>query len=715
MDYLTARFYKILHSFLHSRWLFAALGAFSLLILAFFFLQTAAASGLQQEPDPITLDKTTNGPGGTPQDNPFILVGDTVTWTYIITNTGTVDLTAIAVTDDNGTPADPADDLSVCNVDLLTVGNSTTCTATGTALLGAYTNVGTAQAQAGAVTVSDTDSSSYFGASPAVTIQKFTNGADANTPPGPTLPAGSTVSWAYLVRNSGNVALTTVSVSDNQGVTVNCPQTILAVNESMTCSATGVAQVGQYANIGTVTAQPPVGPAVSATDPSHYFGQAVALTSTATATVSLTPTLTSTVTPTITGTLPTPTVTGTITPNPILTVSVSPTQARTNQTFTFTIRLTNPGTAPALNATIANSFPSFIDVSSVTITQGTATKSTHSVSVALGDVMPGANITVTIVVRVNSSLTVTQTVTNQVSVTYNSNLVRTAAVAYSVIPTSVLPGTGQLPISAPGSSTGELAWGLVGMVTLGTGWGILRRRGGIVILSVLALVTLLIVAACSADPTSVTPSQAVVAVVESPTSTLMPFMPAYRFSTPEVYPTLPDYPIPSPTIAATLIAGGSPIDTSPVVRIVIPPLEVDAIVAYIPFEGLTWPIEGLREEVAWLGDTSWPGLGGNTVLAGHITVRGLGDGPFRYLADLQSGDEIVLFTEQTRYTYTVYEQLTVEETDMSVTQPTTNSQLTLITCTGWDQELSIYRFRQVVYASLTDQEPVDRQLGANVP
>lgn len=714
MNHPVARLHKLVFQFLLSRLLWSALGICLLLLLAFSWLQSAQASVLQQEPNQVTLDKLTNGPGGMPQDNPFILVGNVVTWTYTITNSGTVDLTAIVVTDDNGTPADPADDLAVCSVGSLLAGQSTNCTATGTAQPGAYTNIGSVQALSGAVPVSDTDSSGYFGAAPAIEIEKFTNGADANTPPGPTIPAGNPVTWTYLVRNTGNVNLTAVTVTDDQGVTVTCPQNTLIPSELMTCSASGVALVGQYANIGTVSAQPPVGPPVTDTDPSHYFGQVVVLTSTATATVSPTATVTRTATPTITGTLPTPTVTGTITPNPILTVSVSPTQARTNQTLTFTIRLTNPGTAPALNANLVNSYPSFIDVNSVTITQGTATKSTHSVSVALGDVMPGSNITITIVVRINSTLTVTQTVTNQVSLTYNSNLVRTAAVAYSVIPTSVLPGTGQLPVSTQPASGAGLAWTVFGFVSVGTGWGLLRRRGGIVVLGLIALSMLLVVAACSADPSVVFPTQAVV-VVESPTRTLMPFMPAYRFSTPEVYPTLPDYPIPSPTIAATLIAGGSPVDTSPVVRIVIPPLNVDAIVAYIPFEGLTWPIEGLREEVAWLGDTSWPGLGGNTVLAGHITVRGLGDGPFRYLSDLQSGDEIVLFTEQTRYTYTVQELLTVEETDMSVTLPTTYSKLTLITCTGWDQDLSIYRFRQVVYASLSDQQPVDQQLGAGLP
>jgi hypothetical protein len=79
----------------------------------------------------------------------------------------------------------------------------------------------------------------------------------------------------------------------------------------------------------------------------------------------------------------------------------------------------------------------------------------------------------------------------------------------------------------------------------------------------------------------------------TPTLTLMPFMPAYKFVTPEPYTPLPDYPIPSPVVKITDEAGNPP-DTSPVVRLVIPSLSVDAIVKYVPYDdvSLTWLIEG---------------------------------------------------------------------------------------------------------------------------
>ncbi len=108
---------------------------------------------------------------------------------------------------------------------------------------------------------------------PGIDIEKFTNGEDADTPTGPIIPVGDAVAWTYVVTNTGNVPLSNVTVTDNQGVVVSCPKTTLAPGESMNCTGSGTAVAGQYANIGTATGTPPVGPDVSDSDASHYFGQ----------------------------------------------------------------------------------------------------------------------------------------------------------------------------------------------------------------------------------------------------------------------------------------------------------------------------------------------------------------------------------------------------------------------------------------------------------
>jgi len=109
---------------------------------------------------------------------------------------------------------------------------------------------------------------------PAVTIQKFTNGEDADTAPGPSILVGSAVTWRYVVTNTGTIGLTDVVVTDDRGVSLTCVgQTPFPAGQSMTCTGTGVATLGQYRNIGTVTAKSVVG-VVDDSDPSHYLGVA---------------------------------------------------------------------------------------------------------------------------------------------------------------------------------------------------------------------------------------------------------------------------------------------------------------------------------------------------------------------------------------------------------------------------------------------------------
>ena len=107
---------------------------------------------------------------------------------------------------------------------------------------------------------------------PAVKIEKSTNGEDADNPPGPSILVGSPVTWRYVVTNTGTISLTSLVVVDDKGVSVNCAaQSILAAGQTMTCSGTGVATLGQYSNVGKVTASSAAG-SVDDSDASHYLG-----------------------------------------------------------------------------------------------------------------------------------------------------------------------------------------------------------------------------------------------------------------------------------------------------------------------------------------------------------------------------------------------------------------------------------------------------------
>ncbi len=93
------------------------------------------------------------------------------------------------------------------------------------------------------------------GLNPAIDIEKATSGHDADEAPGPSIVTGATVEWTYVVTNTGNVPLSNVAVTDDQGVVVSCAQDVLAPGESMTCVASGTAQSGQYANVGTAAGE----------------------------------------------------------------------------------------------------------------------------------------------------------------------------------------------------------------------------------------------------------------------------------------------------------------------------------------------------------------------------------------------------------------------------------------------------------------------------
>ncbi|HYO14365.1 MAG TPA: hypothetical protein VE685_14310, partial [Thermoanaerobaculia bacterium] len=222
-----------------------------------------------QQDAEITIEKATNGEDADAAPGPTVTVGSPVTWTYKVTNTGRVDLTDVKVTDDQGVAV-------TCPKTALKRNESMTCTGHGTAVAGQYANLGTVTAKTSCGSVVEaSDPSHYFGREdrPGIEIQKLTNGNDCDTAPGLTIPVGSPVLWEYLVTNTGNVTLTSVKVTDDQGVAVSCPKTSLQSGESMRCTGTGVAVACQYRNLGTVTAKTPGGPTVQDQDASHYFGQ----------------------------------------------------------------------------------------------------------------------------------------------------------------------------------------------------------------------------------------------------------------------------------------------------------------------------------------------------------------------------------------------------------------------------------------------------------
>jgi LPXTG-site transpeptidase (sortase) family protein len=473
---------------------------------------------------------------------------------------------------------------------------------------------------------------------------------------------------------------------------------------------------------------------------------------TATPTQTETPTITPSDTPTITGTPPTatptpsktitPTITPTstptgATPNPIVTKSVSPSSARVGSTLTFTIVIKNTGTAYVTNVSVSDTFSNYLDIVSASSTRGTASINLHVISLSVGTLNPNDSVTLTIVTRVNTTVSSTLTITNYATLYYTTSVStsKSSHVSYTVQPTATLPATGFAPIGSPILAGRYLTiglWLLWIIVFLSLGYFLLNRirqlpdrtrllQAFLVIMTIGIVIGLAIWQSRQSGGGGVEISMVALTASpdvsqESPQINLgadeIPSIPDIRIApTQEFLETLPSYPIPTPVLSVTPAPGEKSVDTSPVVYIEIPYLGMSAEVKYVPYDGLSWLISGLQNEIAWLGNTSWPGLGSNTVLAGHVTLRDGTKGPFAELASVPTGANIYVRTEQNTYTYQVRESELIDDGDMTITAPSAPSQLTLITCEDWDTQLKMYMKRRIVLADMVRVSPLNATHG----
>ena len=104
----------------------------------------------------VRIRKLTNGQDVSQAPGPSIPVGSPVTWTYVVTNTSTSTFSSLSVTDNKGVAVS-------CPRELPGPGASITCTGTGSAVAGQYSNVGMVTATANATVYTDRDESFYFG------------------------------------------------------------------------------------------------------------------------------------------------------------------------------------------------------------------------------------------------------------------------------------------------------------------------------------------------------------------------------------------------------------------------------------------------------------------------------------------------------------------------------------------------------------------------
>ena len=150
----------------------------------------------------------------------------------------------------------------------------------------------------------------------------------------------------------------------------------------------------------------------------------------------------------------------------------------------------------------------------------------------------------------------------------------------------------------------------------------------------------------------------------------------------------PATPSPVPTPVATR----PPAAEGPPTRIVAPAIDLDSKVvpmtwAMVDHNGTMvseWVVPS--KAAGWHKNSALPGHSGNVVLSGHHNIEGK---VFRYVVDLEPGDEIRLFVGDTPYSYTVAEKYILKEAGMPLQVrkknaqwilPTEDERLTLVTC-----------------------------------
>ncbi len=138
---------------------------------------------------------------------------------------------------------------------------------------------------------------------------------------------------------------------------------------------------------------------------------------------------------------------------------------------------------------------------------------------------------------------------------------------------------------------------------------------------------------------------------------------------PEIPPHLQNWVQPPPPVPVEQVYS---METSlEATRIVIPKINVDAPIV----QGVTW--QDLKKGVGQLPNSARPGERGNLYLAAHNDIFGE---IFRYLEELEPGDEYHLYAGEAKFTYVVREKRIIEPTEVSVMLSTTEPVATLQTC-----------------------------------
>ncbi len=207
---------------------------------------------------------------------------------------------------------------------------------------------------------------------------------------------------------------------------------------------------------------------------------------------------------------------------------------------------------------------------------------------------------------------------------------------------------------------------------------------------------------------------------EGPTPELLPDWTATLEPTAPPPPATPRPATPTPTPPPTP-TNPPPAENAPS-RIVAPAIEMDAKVVPMGWEMVDregamvseWVVP--EKAAGWHMNSALPGHEENVVLSGHHNIAGK---VFRYIVDLEPGDEVTLYADDTPYVYVVTEKYILKESGMPLKvrqknaqwiMPSGDERLTLVTC--WPYEWPGNSHRVIVVARpMSYFDELERQAG----
>lgn len=275
-------------------WRIVFYGVFRLLLPVFILCLGFSASAhawFWSSDAQVSMETSANGKPASSSPGPDIAQDTVIEWKHSITNTGQQNLDEAVV----AWRIRPAgfigwfnwfgwlDELkTVCTVQGLKIGERKSCVSRSTAESGQQMLTFSVQGKAGSGAEAKTQRRAYYrgvAAQPSVSLQILAQGSDAASMPGPTVAVGKPVTLSHVVKNTGNMPLHRIRVSNErelpsfQPVEAVCEIQTLNPGESETCETVSNATEGQYKSLGRVQAEAAGAREASAQSPAHYLAR----------------------------------------------------------------------------------------------------------------------------------------------------------------------------------------------------------------------------------------------------------------------------------------------------------------------------------------------------------------------------------------------------------------------------------------------------------